>query len=236
MTDKRILNKRWLSYLVLTFLGTVLLYLSLVDICPVLEKIHPSIKINRATVSNFIETLGPWGPMSSIALMIVHSFIPFPAEFLTFANGMIYGPFWGVLITWSGAMLGAFASFGLTRQYGRPFVEKKVSPSQLKKIDQFVQHQGAWTLLLSRFIPLISFNLINYGAGMTRVSWWTFTWTTGVGILPITIIMVIMGNNFNNITWGVWIALLGVITGTLFFKILKKRRHDAEHQTMGKSR
>jgi membrane protein DedA with SNARE-associated domain len=39
--------------------------------------------------------------------------------------------------------------------------------------------------------------LINYGAGLTKISWWTFTWTTGVGILPITIIMVTMGNNFN---------------------------------------
>jgi hypothetical protein len=53
----------------------------------------------------------------------------------------------------------------------------------------------------ARFFPLISFNLINYGAGMTKISWWTFAWTTGIGILPITIIMVIMGDNFNVLPW-----------------------------------
>jgi uncharacterized membrane protein YdjX (TVP38/TMEM64 family) len=115
-------------------------------------------------------------------------------------------------------MLGAFASFALTKHYGRPFVEKKVSPSQLQKIDHWVHQQGVWSLLLVRFIPIISFNLINYGAGLTSVSWWTFFWTTGVGILPITIIMVVMGNNFDIISWWVWIIVivLAAIIGAMY--------------------
>ena len=186
------------------------------DICPLIEFILPSIKINKTTISNFINSLGPWGPVSSVSLMVLHSFVPFPSELLTLANGMVYGPFWGVVITWIGAMLGAFASFGLTKYFGRPFVETKVSPTQLKKLDQWFEHKGVWPLLLSRLIPLISFNLINYGAGMTNVSWWNFAWTTGVGILPITIIMVIMGNNFNILPWWGWVILLGAIIGATY--------------------
>jgi uncharacterized membrane protein YdjX (TVP38/TMEM64 family) len=131
-------------------------------------------------------------------------------------NGMVFGPFWGVAITWGGAMLGAYASFGLTRLYGRPFVAKKVNSSKLKKLDLWVQQQGAISLLLSRFIPLISFNLINYGAGLTKISWWTFTWTTGIGILPFTIIMVTMGNNFNMFPWWAWLILLTTIIGVTY--------------------
>ena len=200
-----------LLYLLLVVFGLAILCVSFMDICPLLEIINSSLKINRSTISTFIRDLGPWGPASSIGLMIAHSFVPFPAEFLTFANGMIYGPVWGVIITWVGAMLGAFASFALTRHYGRPFVEKKVSPAQLERIDLWVQQQGVWSLLLARFIPIISFNLINYGAGMTSVSWWTFFWTTGIGILPITVVMVTMGNNFHLIPWWVWIILVAVI-------------------------
>jgi len=217
-------KNHWPLYLLLTFLGLVILCFYFIDICPLIELVHPSLKFNKTTISNFIRDLGPWGPASSIGLMVVHSFVPFPAEFLTFANGMVYGPFWGVVITWVGAMLGAFASFALTRHYGRPFVEKKVSTSQLIKIDQWVQHQGVMSLLLSRLIPLISFNLINYGAGITIVSWWTFGWTTGIGILPITIIMVTMGNNFNILPWWLWVILLGVIIGTTFIANLIRRR------------
>ncbi len=30
-------------------------------------------------------------------------------------------------------------------------------------------------VLMARFIPVIAFNLVNYAAGLTRISWWTFT-------------------------------------------------------------
>ena len=200
----------------LAVLGMAILCFSFVNICPLIEIVLPSLKINKTTIINFILSLGPWGPLASIGLMIMHSFVPFPAEFLTIANGMVFGPFWGVVITWSGAMLGAYASFGLTRMYGRPFVSRNVNPSKLEKLDDWVQQQGTISLLLSRFLPLISFNLINYGAGMTKISWWTFTWTTGIGILPITIIMVTMGNNINMFPWWGWLIVMTAIIGVTY--------------------
>jgi len=203
-------------FALLAVLVMAILCFSFVNICPLIEIVLPSLQINKTTIINFIRSLGAWGSVASIGLMIMHSFVPFPAEFLTIANGMVFGPFWGVVITWSGAMLGAYASFGLTRLYGRPFVAPRVNSSKLKKLDLWVQQQGAISLLLSRFIPLISFNLINYGAGLTKISWWTFTWTTGVGILPITIIMVTMGNNFNMFPWWAWLILLTTIIGVTY--------------------
>lgn len=156
---------------------------------------------------NLIVSWGAWGVFAAIGLMVVHSFIPFPAEFVAIANGMIYGVFWGTFITWVGAMLGAFLSFGLTRMIGRPFVSKMLSNRRLQAVDDWVADHGGKTLLLSRFIPIISFNLINYAAGLTRLSWWTFAWATGLGILPLTIIMVIMGDRMNELPWYAWILL-----------------------------
>ncbi|MEE8392980.1 MAG: redoxin family protein, partial [Rhodospirillales bacterium] len=46
--------------------------------------------------------MGAWGVGASIGIMVLHSFVPFPAELVAFANGMIYGPFWGTVITWTG--------------------------------------------------------------------------------------------------------------------------------------
>ena len=65
---------------------------------------------------------GMWGVAAAILLMVLHSFVPFPAEVVAMANGMLYGPLWGTLITWVGAMLGAYLAFGLARWLGRPFV------------------------------------------------------------------------------------------------------------------
>ena len=55
---------------------------------------------------------------------------------------------------------------------------------------------------------MISFNLINWAAGLTRMSWWTFTWATGLGILPMTALMVYLGDRMETIAWWGWVLLL----------------------------
>ncbi len=171
----------------------------------------------------FIRSSGNLGILASIGLMIIHSFVPFPAELLAIANGMVYGSFWGTIITWVGAMSGAFLAFALTRRFGQPFVRKMVSNKKAQTVDQWVARHGVETLFLSRFIPVISFNLVNYAAGLTKISWGTFAWTTGVGILPMTILMVVMGNQIHTLPWSVWILLL--LGGFLLLLLLRRLRH-----------
>jgi len=165
-----------------------------------------------------IRSWGAWGIVCSIGLMIVHSFLPFPAEFLAIANGMVYGPIWGTVITWTGAMLGAYLAFGLARALGRPFVEMMVAKRHWHIFDEWAAARGAYLVLFSRFIPIIAFNLVNYAAGLTRISWWTFSWATGIGILPFTVLMVLMGDYMEVLTWEVWALLVvaGLVLGLLF--------------------
>ena len=153
---------------------------------------------------DLIRSWGGWGVAGSISLMVAHSFIPFPAEILAIANGMVYGAFWGTVITWAGAMLGAFLAFGLTRLFGRPFVKMVVSASNWERLDTWSKRQGGVTLLISRLIPVIAFNLINYAAGLTTISCWTFAWATGLGILPLTVLMAVMGARMTEIPWWLW--------------------------------
>ncbi len=114
-----------------------------------------------------IKSWGNWAVAASIGLMIAHSLVPFPAEFVTFANGMLFGPLWGVVITWTGAMLGASLAFALARWFGRPFVDALMNERHRAAMDRWMRRQGVGVLLLSRLMPLISFNVINYAAGLT---------------------------------------------------------------------
>jgi len=214
-----------LRFLVAALLVTIAgaLVLAGPAIQPLLKSWIPSLQLTGPAITEFIRSLGGWGMAASIGLMILHSFVPFPAELLTMANGLLYGPWLGILITWIGAMLGAYASFGLTRLLGRPFVEKVLSPAHLRQLDDWSQRQGVATLLLSRLVPLISFNLINYAAGLTGISWWNFTWTTAIGILPVTVFMVIMGHGATTLPWWSWLPLLALLGLTY----LAWRRHGA---------
>lgn len=157
-----------------------------------------------------IKALEGWGQVAVVALMVVHSFVPFPAEILALCAGAVYGTALGTGLVWAGAMIGAALSFALARWLGQPFVSAVLGPRGQARLDGWSAGQGAVTLLTMRFIPVIAFNLINYAAGLTRVSWGTFLWTTGVGILPLTALMVWMGAHMVTLSWSALLAVSAV--------------------------
>jgi len=159
--------------------------------------------LSPGDAEKFLRSWGPWSALGSVALMVLHSFVPLPAEIIAMANGMVFGPWLGVMLTWVGAMLGALLSFALARGLGRPFVRLLVAETRWREIDTLRVGPGA--LLLARLVPVISFNLVNYAAGLLGVGWWTFSWTTALGILPLTIATVVLGGRLLAAplwTWG----------------------------------
>jgi uncharacterized membrane protein YdjX (TVP38/TMEM64 family) len=174
-------------------------------------------------IEQTIADWGPWGIAVSIGIMIAHSFIPFPAEFLAIANGMLFGALAGTAITWTGAMLGAILAFGLSRFLGRPFVEAVLARRHMAWLDSVSGDKAVQWIFFARFVPVIAFNLVNYAAGLTRISWWTFIWTTGLGILPMTILMVTMGASAHHLAWQWWLVLMagGVVAWFILRRWLK---------------
>jgi uncharacterized membrane protein YdjX (TVP38/TMEM64 family) len=104
---------------------------------------------------------------------------------------------------------GAFLAFGLSRLLGFGILKRALPEHRWRSLERFSRTEGGITLLISRLIPVISFNLVNYAAGLTAISWWTFTWATAIGILPITVLTVVLGNRMAGLPWGV-LALLAV--------------------------
>lgn len=192
----------------LVLAGAVLLGLGWLYALPVMDFIG---EISIREIEQTVQSWGMWGVFASIGLMVIHSFVPFPAEFIAMANGIIYGPLWGTLITWVGAMLGALAAFGLSRIVGRRFVEAMVARRNWHMLDEWASQSGGYFVFVGRFIPLISFNMINYAAGLTAMPWWTFCLATGVGIIPMTVLMVVMGDQIETISWQIWLAVTAAV-------------------------
>jgi uncharacterized membrane protein YdjX (TVP38/TMEM64 family) len=220
-------RRLWLSALVLLALAAATIVVWIYALGAPMPL--PGFELSVEAVEQEILSWGMWGVVASILLMVLHSFVPFPAEFVAMANGMLYGPFWGTLITWTGAMLGAYLAFGLARWLGRPFVQTMVAPRHHRAIDRWAERQGGGVLLFSRFVPVISFNLINYAAGLTAISWWTFTWATGLGILPLSFLMVVMGDGLWSGESGLWLWLIAAaVAGWLLWWALVVRRRGRE--------
>ncbi|MGH6777745.1 MAG: TVP38/TMEM64 family protein [Bradyrhizobium sp.] len=167
----------------------------------------------------FIRAWGAWSAVGAVALMALHSFLPLPAEVIAMGNGMIFGPWLGTALTWIGAMIGAILSFALARVLGRPLARRVLPERHWQRLDALPTRPG--TLLLVRFLPIVSFNLVNYAAGILHVHWWTFSWTTAIGILPLTIAMALLGNEMTTAPWWLWAA----VTSAILALWLLLRRH-----------
>ena len=93
-----------------------------------------SIETARAYIAGY----GVLAPVVSAILMIFQSVIaPLPAFLITFANGLLFGVWWGAALSWSSAMLGAALCFFIARALGRPVVIKLLSESAMNTSDRF---------------------------------------------------------------------------------------------------
>jgi uncharacterized membrane protein YdjX (TVP38/TMEM64 family) len=154
---------------------------------------------NIGPLRAFLLGLGPWAPAVSFLLMVLQSVAaPLPAFVITIANGAIFGAFWGTLLSWSSAMAGAALCYGIARALGRPVVERLVGAGPLAKSDAIFDRYGTHAVLIARLIPLISFDVVSYAAGLTRVGLVPFLVATGVGQLPATVVYSMLGENIGS--------------------------------------
>ena len=185
-------------------------------------------EMSATDVEAMVKGWAPWTWLASIALMVLHSFVPLPAEIIALANGMLFGPWWGVLVTWVGAMLGAVLAYGLARTLGRPAVRTLIPARYWARLEAIPVEAGP--LLVIRLMPVISFNLVNYAAGLLGVPWWRFLWTTALGILPIVVTMVVLGRELMAAPWWIWgaFALLCLVSLVLLWVFRRDQRTPDE--------
>jgi uncharacterized membrane protein YdjX (TVP38/TMEM64 family) len=145
----------------------------------------------RARVRRLVEDAGLFAPVVYVFFLVAQAVVaPLPAPALAFVGGYVFGTFWGFVLTWLGVLIGGVISFGLSRAFGRRFVERS---ARLGKLDRRMAEHGAITIFVLRLIPLISFDAISYAAGLTGISFWRFLVATALGSAPGTFAFVYLG-------------------------------------------
>ena len=168
-------------------------------------------------IESWLSRTGVFAPvvyMITMALAVVIS--PIPSLPLDIAAGVFFGPYLGTLYSVIGAAGGAMASFAIARMLGREFIERflgghvnfcaKCSDRVLTKI-----------VFLSRLIPVVSFDVVSYGAGLTRMSAARFALATVLGMIPLTFVYNYFGSVL--VVGKKLTIVLGIVMVILFFLI-----------------
>jgi uncharacterized membrane protein YdjX (TVP38/TMEM64 family) len=158
--------------------------------------------------------LAPVIYMSIMALAVVVS--PIPSMPLDIAAGAFFGPLLGTLYSTVGATVGAVASFEITRLLGRRFIERFLG-GHINFCTYCSDRLLTRVVFVARLMPGVSFDIVSYGAGLTKISLRNFTFATFLGMIPATFFY----NYFGSVMmFSKWLTVaLGAVVVAMFFVI-----------------
>ncbi len=118
-----------------------------------------------------------------MALAVVVS--PLPNVPIAAVLGMVYGPWWGTAIAVAGGILGAVLAFEIARHLGASAI-RALAGKPVHFCDGCKASTLSTLVFASRLIPVVSFDVVSYGAGLSHMSFWKFALFSFLGMLPWT--------------------------------------------------
>lgn len=182
--------------------------------------LRPFFRGGVQAASDLIAQAGAWGPAVVVALQLLQAVVsPLPAWPVTLAAGALYGPAWGTVLSLIGGMLGASLNFGLARRFGQGLVRRAVGDRWLDRAARLRPLHFMVLSLFGRLIPVASFDMVAYLAGISRVGLLPFLGAALVGQAPAYFAYAFFGSDLAGAgeasTWGSVLMLLfvGLIIG-----------------------
>lgn len=177
-------------------------------------------------LAEYLGSFGAWSVLVTIILFIMMTFtIIFPFMILSGASGIIYGLFWGTIISWTGEVIGAIFMFVFARHFFRMPVKKWITKSiYLTQVDDYSAANGFKALLIARLLPLAPSGIITAVAAISRISSKNFFLATLIGKLPPVVIKVLLGHDIvfarENTTrlFVIILIVIGVYIGLWWYK------------------
>ena len=140
-----------------------------------------------------------WGIVTFVFFYIISVLLILPASWLSLLAGFLYGPYFGSIVVFLSAFIGASISFFLAKEY---FVKKIVTIisrfPKIKLLEKIINKGGLKLIILTRLSPLFPFSILNYFYGLNKVSYKDFS----IGLLfiiPGTYLYCALGSLSNNL-------------------------------------
>lgn len=179
-------------------------------------------KETEAWVSQF----GFWGPVFIILAMIVQMFlIVIPTPILMVVAIVAYGPLWGSVILFGAIFLASSFGYFIGRYFGPVIVEKLIGRKTEKKISEFIEEYGFWTVIVVRLSPFLSNDAISFVGGILKMGYWKFIGATMLGISPLILLIAYLGGDYERLKTGlIWGSIICLVLFIAFVWWDKRRR------------
>ena len=164
-------------------------------------------------VRDQVEAVGPLGPLVYVLAYAVLVMFPTPASVLTITGGALFGLVEGTALAMAGALLGAVGAFEVGRLLGRDAVER-LTAGRLDRVHRVLDDHGLLAVLAIRLTPVFPYLVVNYAAGLSRLTRRDYALGTAIGIVPGAIAYAAVGA-YGADPWKLFGAIVGLVVLTV---------------------
>ncbi|MCK5632861.1 TVP38/TMEM64 family protein [bacterium] len=158
------------------------------------------VQSNRLYFEQLVDGSYYFAVFSFIIFFVIAAALNIPVTILlTVSAGYFFGALPGALYAITGATVGSILSFLIYRYFLGEYVQKRYS-KKLRAFNNAIEQYGAHYLLVLQLLPVTPTMLINIFAGLTKISFFTFFWTTAIGIAPGTLIYAVAGRQLAHLS------------------------------------
>ena len=156
-----------------------------------------SFLINNLDFLNYLDSAS--GVLLFIFIYILIVLLILPASWLSIAAGYLYGSYYGSLIVFISAFLGASLAFLISRKLFSNKILKVINKfPKLSLLEKIIDKGGLKLIVLTRLSPLFPFSILNYFYGLNKTSYGDFALSL-VCILPGTFLYCSLGTLVNSL-------------------------------------
>lgn len=199
--------------------------------------------VSLGEFTQWLESLGPWGPAYWILIVAASVVFLMPVPILASLSGFLFGALPGTLYNVLGMSAGCIVAFWL----GRIFLSRRAGKwmerhPRLKSFNLGLERQG-WTFILStRLLPGFPIKVSNYLFGGLGYPWKAFLIGNPIGLVPYQLVGAYAGSLLADLSqpgqlaaWsreplGLAVSLAGLAAagGLLFFSVRRAVRSMRE--------
>ena len=164
-----------------------------------------------------------WGFIAFVATYALTVVLLLPGTLGTVTAGAVFGFPVGAAAALAGATMGSTCAFIISRAMGRDGAQSLFG-SRLSNIDDFIGRNDFTSILVLRLMPIVPFNLLNYGSGLTSVRLSRYVLASVIGMAPATLLATGLGAQADNPRGITFLVLLGTLLVVLVGSSLWARR------------
>jgi uncharacterized membrane protein YdjX (TVP38/TMEM64 family) len=180
--------------------------------------------LNSSGLKDFLIEYPSYGAFLVIVYTAIsHVIAPLLGAPVTLLSTAVFGIVKTTLYIYIGSIISTVLCFYIARIFGRKTVIKLIGSKKVDEIDQFIDHAGTKTLVISRLIGFSFFEIVSYAFGLTLIPFWKYFWISALlSIIPSAAIAFIFKDSqfSHSLDFTLFLGFLGVIQ-LIYLSILR---------------